>query len=213
MPADSARFSPALSALTGVVLLVALTGMGSVALAHNVVEDRIPVPESTITDSPVDISLSTDDFFLDVGGNQRGFAIVMVDSDGLFYGDGCVELVERHMKASVALGKPGTYSVVYQFVSADGHSLSESYTVEFEPAADHTPSPGNPLAPVCGVDYVAPEVLTEIPTPSDDVAPASVPHDSNPMSPIPAWAWVAPLVLGASGALWWFRSRKKRGGD
>ena len=88
MPADSVRFSPALSALTGVVLLVALTGMGSVALAHNVVEDRIPVPESTITDSPVDVSLSTDDFFLEVGGNQRGFAIVMVDSDGLFYGDG-----------------------------------------------------------------------------------------------------------------------------
>lgn len=209
MTAPSVRFSPPLQALTGAVLLLALTGMGSVAVAHNVVEDRIPVPESTITNSPVDISISTDDLFLDVGANQGGFAIVMRDDAGLYYGDGCVELSERQMTARVAVGEPGTYSVVYQFVSADGHSLSESYTVEFQPTADHTPSPGRPDTPVCGVGDVAPETPSASPAPADTMRPESTADTATPVALIPAWAWLGgPLVLVAAGALWWVRSRR-----
>lgn len=210
----SYRFSPPLRVLTGAVLLVTLTGLSSVALAHNVVEDRIPVPESTITDSPVEISISVDDVFLDVGDHTRGFSIVLIDDAGLYYGDGCVELVERRMSAQVNLGQPGTYSVVYQFVSADGHSLSESYFVEFEPTADHTPSPGKPGAPACGGENTTPETLSGTPPLAGDDAPETSSGNPTRASPIPLWAWLGgPIVLLSAGALWWIRARSKRDGS
>lgn len=204
------QFSPALLALTGGVLLVWLTALGSTALAHNVVEDRVPVPESTITTSPVDVSIVTDNPFLDVGDNRGGFAIAMMDEDGLYYGDGCVELLERQMTASVALGGPGTYSVVYQFVSVDGHSVSENYTVEFQPGADHTPSTGKPDAPVCGAELVAPEEVVDAKPLGGDVVTDATPQETTPAAANQTWVLVGGLVLvGAAGTLWWVRSRKK----
>jgi methionine-rich copper-binding protein CopC len=153
-------------------------GVATPALAHNVVEDRDPAADSVVTTSPVTVSISTNDLFLDTGDATRGFAIVAQDDVGLYYGDGCVILVERTMSATIDLGGPGIYTVLYQFVSADGRTLQDRYTFVFEPGGDHSPAVGLDAPPVCGataedlpVEESAPELIVpaeEVPTVADD---------------------------------------------
>lgn len=133
------------------------------ALAHNVIEEKIPAPGSTVTESPLAISISTDDVYLDLAGNTAGFGLVVRDEQGLYYGDGCVEVIERTMSASAELGEAGVYDIIYQFVSADGHSLSESYEFVFAPTENHVPAQGSADPAQCGV-------LTEAPSTEEATA-------------------------------------------
>ena len=163
------------SYLLGGTLFGALLLGASPAYAHNVVEDRSPAPDSSVTDSPVTISLTTDDVFLDLSGETTGFGVAVRDSAGLYYGDGCVELSERTLTASAELGQAGTYEIIYQFVSADGHSLSESYEVAFEPGPSHTPVRGYNTPAECGVsrDAAAEDSASDgQPTPTESALPA-----------------------------------------
>lgn len=100
----------------------------------------------------MEVSVTTDNDFLDLGGKSLGFAIAVRDSSGLYFGDGCVDLTERRINSRIDLGEPGVYTILYQFVSADGHSLSESYEVTFAPENDHAAAQGSSSAPVCGGD-------------------------------------------------------------
>lgn len=190
-----------------VALMTAALSLGfpATALAHNVVEDRDPAAGSTVTESPLTVSVTTNDDFLDTGGATRGFALVARDSAGLYYGDGCVTITERTMSATMELGGAGIYTVLYQFVSADGHTLQESYDFVFEPSPDHVPAMGLSEAPVCG------EPTEELPDQEmnpDVISPA--PMDAPPVtadesvSLIPTVAGVIVLVvvlisLGISG--------------
>jgi len=198
------------------VALLATLGIGAPALAHNVVEDLIPTPGSTLTTSPVSVSVATDDAFLDLGENLGAFAILMVDQDGFFYGDGCVELIERQMSASIDLGLGGTYQVIYQFVSADGHILSDSYTLVFEPDDSHAPVSGLPEAPVCGVDstFADPPMDSSSETSkteSDVEAPTLIAPSGSQTPNIPAWVWVTgPLLVVLIAGVGWYRARQKR---
>ena len=160
--------------LVGTLLGALLLG-ASPAFAHNAVEDRSPAPDSIVTDSPVAISLTTDYMFLDLSGEAKGFGVALRDGAGLYYGDGCVELSERTMTASAELGQAGTYEIIYQFVSADGHSLSESYEFVFEPGPSHTPAPGYDTPGECGVSRDAPagdSTSGAQPTPTESAPPA-----------------------------------------
>lgn len=189
--------------IAGLVGVALALGSAAPALAHNVVEDRDPAADSVVTQSPVTVSISTNDSFLDTGDATRGFAIVAQDGAGLYYGDGCVNIDERTMSATIDLGRPGTYTVLYQFVSADGHTLQDSYTFVFEPGADHGPAVGLDAPPVCGattedlpVEESAPELIVpaeEIPVVADDT-----------VSVIPSIVGIAVLLvlligLGVSG--------------
>ncbi len=189
--------------MVAVVVAVLALGSATPALAHNVVEDRDPAADSVVTISPLTVSISTNDVFLDTGDATRGFAIVAQDGAGLYYGDGCVIINERTMTATIDLGGPGTYAVLYQFVSADGHTLQDSYTFVFEPGANHSPAVGLDAPPVCAatteerpVEETAPEMISpvdEIPVTTD-----------GPSSLIPSIAGIAVLIvlligLGVSG--------------
>jgi len=132
------------------VLLALVLGGSSSALAHNAVIEHVPNPGSTITQSPVSIRITTNDQLLDLGGAGRGFAITVQDSQGLYYGDGCVLLDETSLSTTVSLGPPDTYTITYQYVSADSHSLSDSYEVQFAPLGNHSNATGSRQTPVCG---------------------------------------------------------------
>ncbi len=165
--------------LCGTLLGVLLLG-ASPAYAHNVVEDLSPAPGSIVTESPVAISLTSDDVFLDLGGEARGFGVVVRDSAGLYYGNGCVDVGERTLTASAELGGSGTYEITYQFVSADGHSLSESYEFVFEPGPEHTAATGYDSPAECGVPRdptVAESVPVAEPTPADNSVTQNPPRD------------------------------------
>ncbi len=199
------------------VLAMALLGalmMGaSPALAHNVVEDSTPTPGSTVTQSPITVSITTNDVFLDLGGDAQGFGIVVRDGAGLYYGDGCVTLVERTMSANVDLGGPGTYEVIYQFVSADGHSLSESYEFTFAPESNHMPAQGYDSPAECGVERSAadeqPEPLTvATPAPTEEL-PA---QEDPPRDPILIVGFLSIVSIAVVVWIVW-RVRQKRNGD
>jgi len=160
---------------TGLSLGFVIVGLcvATPAYAHNQVVSLSPEANSTLTTSPVSISVTTGDELLDLGGAGRGFAVAVTDSSGLFYGDGCVSVEGGTMTSVVDLGEQGTYTITYQYVSADGHSLSDRYTVRFEPTGSHTPSVGHHEAPVCGEDpLVKVESTTNAaPEPVTDPAP------------------------------------------
>lgn len=125
----------------------------SPALAHNVVIETAPANGDTVSVSPVHLRIVTNDAVLDLSGTGSGFAIVVQDSAGLHYGDGCVTVGNTDFSASADLGGAGEYRVTYQFVSADGHSLSDGFTFRFTPDATHTTTPGGSDIPECGAAH------------------------------------------------------------
>ena len=198
--------------LLGVFVLFVLVFGGSPALAHNVVENYTPEPGSTVTESPVDISLTSNDLYLDLAGDGQGFGIVVRDSQGLYYGDGCHLVDERTLSASVELGEAGTYEIVYQFVSADGHSLSESYTLEFAPAASLSPAVGYETPAECGV---ARELASEETTPETVVTASSsegVVVEEEPRDPILIVGFLSIISIAVVVWVVW-RVRQKRNGN
>ena len=193
--------------LMGAALLGALLLGASPAVAHNVVEDRTPAPGSTVTESPVDISLTTNDIFLDLGGDASGFGVVIRDSAGLYYGDGCVSVIERTMSTRAELGEAGTYEITYQFVSADGHSHSESYGFDFAPTTSHTPALGYDAPAECRVPRDTPIAEAETVATSTPIATEEAPRD-----PILIVGFLSIVSIAVVVWIVW-RVRQKRNGD
>ena len=177
---------------------IAALALGPVAPAfgHNVVEQRIPAPDSEVSQSPVEVSIATDGSFLDLGGEGRGFAIVVRDSSGQYFGDGCVELTEGRMRASIELGEPGVYELAYQFVSADGHSLAESYEFRYAPTGDYRSAPSYPSPPECGVEPGSAEASTAADADNMDLGEETLvsPADAN------SNGWVIGAGIAATAA-------------
>ena len=158
--------------LGGTLLIAAALMFSTPATAHNAVVDTIPADGDTVTTSPVDIVISTSDELLDLGGTGSGFAIVVRDASGLYYGDGCVDVGSTDMGAIADLGEAGEYTVTYRFVSADGHSLSDSFGFSFDPSASHTPVSGSASPPQCGVGPDTPTSSTDAESPTPGVVVA-----------------------------------------
>jgi len=193
-------------AVVTVVAIAAMTVLSwSVpgAWGHNAVLETSPEAGSTISDSPVDIRIVTNDQLLDLGGTGSGFAIVVRDVNGLYYGDGCVDVGEADMTASAALGEAGNYTVTFQFVSADGHSLSDSFEFTFDPAPTHTPALGFEQPPQCGVEPIMPITEGDETTAGDlETAPEGVvaePVDENINVEQQGERW--PITLGIAAVL------------
>lgn len=148
---DDSHLRPiALIALFVLVVASWIFSGTSPAISHNAVISTTPEAGSTVSDNPVEIRIVTSDQLLDLGGSGSGFAIVVRDEQGLYYGDGCVTVGDSDMFTVARLGSPGDYTVTYQFVSADGHSLSDLFTFEFAPTDSDNPADGVPEPPVCG---------------------------------------------------------------
>lgn len=206
-----ARGTHRLTLLSGGALLGALLLVTTPAAAHNVVEERIPAPNSTVTESPVAISLTTDDLFLDLGGEAKGFGVVLRDSAGLYYGDGCVEVRERRMTASAELGQADIYEIIYQFVSADGHSLSESYEFVFEPGPDHTAAPGYDTPAECEVPRTAAEKASgPVATPTPISLEDTFQDEEAPRDPLLIVGFLSLVTIAVVVWLVW-RFRQKQG--
>ncbi len=123
---------------------------GANAWAHNQIDRTTPAADEVWTTSPVEVEIVTVENVLNLGGSQAGFAVVITDQSGLFYGDGCVEISEKSIRTLASLGEAGVYDVTYQLVSEDGHTISDRFSFSFAPNADHLPAEGYTTAPVCG---------------------------------------------------------------
>lgn len=157
------------------------------AWAHNHVVATTPAEGAVVTEQPGTISLETSDELLDVGD---GSAIRVQGPDGLYYGDGCTDVVGATAATSAQLGTPGEYTVTWQVVSTDGHPISGTWTFDWQPAEGAVLAEGSTEPGSCGGDAVVstPGDETEEPT---DAAAASVPLDA---------LWIGGGVLAAAVA-------------
>ena len=198
------------TSVTALSLAVVLGSFG-LAAAHSQVISTTPEAGSTSRESPLSVSVTTAENLLDLGGNQAGFAMVVTDSEGLYYGTGCVELVERTLTTTVDLGEAGDYVVTYQLVSEDGHTISDRFSFSFTPDTSHSPATPQTLVPVCGEE---PQLLEEsaaapsesevndapvekISAPSDDTSPG--------IGTVVAGSLGTVAALTALAAVWWRR--------
>ncbi|TFD84539.1 copper resistance protein CopC [Cryobacterium lactosi] len=151
---DSRRTATTLrrSALAGVALVVATLGWSAVpAFAHNYVVSTSPEAGSVVTEQPGVVTVTTNDNLLDLSGEGAGSAMqVSGPTDApRYYGDGCATVSGPNLQAEVQLGQPGEYTVVWQTVSTDGHSISDSFTFTWQPDASQVLDEGSATAPTC----------------------------------------------------------------
>jgi methionine-rich copper-binding protein CopC len=140
------------SALAGLVLVAAMLGAWvAPAYAHNYVVGTTPAAGSVVTEQPGVVSITTNDNLLDLSGEGAGSAIqVSGPADApRYYGDGCATVSGPTVQSAVQLGQAGEYTVVWQTVSTDGHSISDSFTFTWQPDAGQVLDAGSVDAREC----------------------------------------------------------------
>ncbi len=191
---------PPLFAVAAVAL--ALLAVGGPAQAHDTVVSSTPAADSILTELPAAFEIVTSDPLLDVGGQTGAFALQVLDAQGRYYGDGCVDIDDATMTTVAALGQPGSYTVRWQFVAADGHTVSGEYGFSWAPSASDAPSISSAAPPVCGVAAPSPSP-SESAAPPASPAPSTSPETATPAPPSEpsTQTETLPVVLGIGGGV------------
>ncbi|MBA8991410.1 hypothetical protein FHW23_002679 [Curtobacterium pusillum] len=127
----------------------AVLGLVGPASAHNYMIASTPKVDGTLTSLPKTFEITTNDRLLDIGRTDSGFAYRIVGPDGKYYEDGCLDVDGPSMTTKAALGDSGKYTVEWQIISADGHTVSDEYTFTWDAPAGFTPAKGSSKPPVC----------------------------------------------------------------
>jgi methionine-rich copper-binding protein CopC len=130
------RKALAVALLVGVAVLAAAPA----AQAHNYLVASSPVEGETLTTLPDTFFVTTNEDLLALGGSTAGFAFQILDAAGTHYETGCVTVDGATMSTEPRLGEPGAYTVRWQVVSADGHTVSDE--IDFTWAGSATPDDG-----------------------------------------------------------------------
>ena len=138
-------------ALGALVVAGSVLGLAAPALAHNYLVSSTPSEGETLTELPAEFSVTTNGPLLVLDGATEGFAMEIVDSEGLYYGDGCVTVDGPTMSEAAALGEAGDYRMLWQLVSADGHTVSGEIGFTWAPPAGFKPTTGAAAPSLCGV--------------------------------------------------------------
>lgn len=173
-PSLTARRTPLVAAA---LLLGAALGLGgplAPALAHDPVTTTVPAEGAALTEPPAAFSVTTAQPMLDLSGDGSGFGIQVTDAAGLFYGDGCLTVADATMSMPATLGAAGAYTMVFQYVSSDGHTTSGTIAFTYAPTDAAAASPGSPTPPQCGVPVETPSAAPSV-EPSADPEPSALP--------------------------------------
>ena len=140
-----------LSALAGAIAVgvAMIVAAPAPAFAHNYLVDSTPEEGGTLTELPEVFSVTTNEPLLDVSGEAAGFALEVRDSGGGYYGDGCLTVEGATLSTPAALGEAGEYTVGWQVVSTDGHTVSGEFGFTWEPPADFDPATAADAPPEC----------------------------------------------------------------
>ncbi|WP_370325960.1 copper resistance CopC/CopD family protein [Euzebya sp.] len=156
-----------------VVLALVAAGAGVLlsagpAAAHAQLEVTDPPAGATLTESPVEISLTYSEPIEETFSGVQVFDPVgqRVDAGSAAI-DGAVATVPMQ-----PLTTSGTYTVVFRVIGADGHPVESRYTFGYEPAVSGSPTPAPP----------APATPTPFPTAAASEAPGQPAADSEPAS-------------------------------
>ena len=209
-----------LPALTTAAVAMGLVLMASApAAAHNYIVSSTPVDDEVLTELPDEWIITTNENLLDLGGAGAGFAMVVTDDEGRYFGDSCVTVLGASMSMPAAVGDTGDYVLTYQFISADGHTLSGEIAFSWQAPADFEPHVGLGEVPVCGETGSAPAPVpteTAQPEPSPEAtvdaeaeAIEPVAGEMTPLAIIGVAAAVLAIAGVVTGAILRARSRRR----
>lgn len=178
-----------LSAAVAVAAALALVPAAPAA-AHNQVVASVPADGQTLTELPAEFSITTNEPLLDLQGDGGGFAVDLVDATGRHFGDGCSTIVDSTMSTAAVIGDPGDYTIIWQFVSADGHTVSTEFDFTWAPSGDAVADVGSATATRCG------EGPGDEPTGDGAVPPQTAePRDPTAELPLGDVLWIGGAVL------------------
>jgi hypothetical protein len=113
-------------AVTMIPALVLLLAHAPAASAHAELEEASPKPGAELDEAPPEIRIT---FTGELDPEASGFVLTGPDGSGLASGGVDLEVAERNeLHAAVAITEPGTYTVEWTAVAADGHPESGSFT-------------------------------------------------------------------------------------
>ena len=198
-------------ASTGIALAGSLVAAVP-ATAHSEVFATVPADGATTLSLDYLISVEANEDLLDLGDGS-GFAMVITDQDGLFYGDGCVSIDGRIASVDVPLNQTGEYTVAYRIVSADGHPVEGSFGFHVDGDKTATPTPAYAERPECGVEQtpVNQEAPQDGEAPEEPVVISTQsPADTGNGSDITPWIGLATIPLIVGGMIVLIRTLGKR---
>lgn len=137
------RTALAAGAAAGLVIAAAAP-----AWAHSQLVASTPAAGEVLTALPDEFSVTLSENLL-VDAGTSAFALRVVDDEGHYFGDGCLEIDGDTVRTAAVIGGPGAYALEWQVVSADGHPVGGSVPFEWAPEGDHEPARGSQTAPVC----------------------------------------------------------------
>lgn len=179
--------------LIGAALAAGLTlAVASPAAAHDPIVGSTPAADEVVTELPAEFRVESGEPMLYVG-NDEVFGLWARDAAGLFYGDGCVTVAGASMTTVAALGEPGAYTLVAEFISIDGHPTTADIPFEWAPAGEYESATGTEAATRCG------DAAEETPEPAPTGAATEAPEST--AEPAPEAGADIPDVWWAAGAV------------
>jgi len=136
----------------GAAIVVGSVLVAAPAQAHDSVIASTPAADAVVTELPEVFSVTMNENVLDLSGDGSTAFIQVTDAVGRYYGDGCVTIAGPTVSMPATLGDPGTYRVVWQLTSSDGHPTDEEFSFAWDPAVGVETVAGSATPPVCGVD-------------------------------------------------------------
>ncbi|MGV8969069.1 MAG: copper resistance CopC family protein [Microbacteriaceae bacterium] len=185
------------------------------ASAHDYLVSSNPADGSTQTTLPESFSVTSSANLLDLAGDGSASGILVTDSAGLYYGNGCPNVDGPTLSTPASLGEAGEYSFTWQVVSSDGHPTSGQLSFTWAPEDGVELSAGSPTQPVCGETEITPLVTQETmePTPESEETLVAISASENDVAQNPAAPWVIgggviSILIGISGMVWLWRTKQ-----
>ncbi|MGO4534974.1 copper resistance CopC family protein [Leifsonia sp. 2MCAF36] len=175
-----------IAAAAGIVAATALAlAPVAAADAHDYLVGSDPSADSTVTTALTSVTLTFNDRVLDLSGNGSTNLLTVTGpgSATRHFETGCAKVADAKLSAPVALGPSGTYTVTYQIVSADGHTVSSSYPFTYQAPAGAAAAGGTEKSP-CGAQASA----TSAATATGSGGAASAPPAATASTPQPTTA-------------------------
>ena len=194
-----------LAAAAGIAAAAALAlAPVSAASAHDYVVGSDPAADSTVTTALDTVTVTFNDRVLDLSGTGSTNLLTVTGPDAgtRHFETGCATVADTKLSAPVALGGAGRYTVTYQIVSADGHTVSSSYSFAYQPPSGAAQAPGSEAA-VCGAGAsTAPAAPgTSTTTPQAGAGPTATAAASTPQPTAQSSGTDLGLVIGIAIAI------------
>jgi methionine-rich copper-binding protein CopC len=137
---------------TGLLVLAAALALlpATEASAHDYLVSSSPAAGSTQTTALSRIVLTFDDRVLDLSGDGSSNVVIVTDAAGRHFETGCSTIADTDVSVPVALGDSGPYSVQWQVVSADGHTVANSLRFRYDRPPSAAVAAGAAARPTCG---------------------------------------------------------------